>query len=141
MLRDYIYPIENYVPVEIELKEDDDFLKVKETLTRIGIPSKTSNKLFQSAHILHKRGRFFIVHFKELFALDGKEVNLDENDVQRRNTIAKLLEEWGLMKIVNKNEINDFAPMSQIKIISYKDKDKWELLPKYSIGNSSYYNQ
>ena len=140
MLRDFIYPIENYVPVEIKLKEDDDFLKVKETLTRIGIPSKTNNKLFQRVHILHKRGRFFIVHFKELFALDGKDVSLDENDIQRRNTIARLLEEWGLLTIVNRSEIKDFAPMSQIKIIPYKDKDKWDLQAKYSIGGVSYYN-
>ncbi len=136
MLRDYIYPIEDYVPVEIELKEDDDFLKVKETLTRMGVASKTSNKLFQSAHILHKKGRFFIVHFKELFALDGREVTLDEEDIQRRNTIARLLEEWNLVKIVNKSQLKEFAPLSQVKIVRFKDKENWQLMPKYNIGNN-----
>lgn len=136
MLRDYINPIDGYVPVEIELKERDDFLKIKETLTRIGIASKTSNKLYQSTHILHKKGKFFIVHFKELFALDGREVTLDEEDIQRRNTIAKLLEDWNLLKIVNKNELKDFGVISQIKIIPFKDKKNWQLMPKYNIGNN-----
>lgn len=134
MLQNHMNAEDNYVPLEIELKEADDFLKVKETLTRIGIPSKIDNTLYQSAHILHKRGRFFIVHFKELFALDGKPTDLTDSDLQRRNTIAKLLEEWGLLKILNKDEILDYAPMSQIKIISFKEKENWNLIPKYTIG-------
>ena len=138
MLQDYIKPIEDYVPLEIELKQKDDFLKVKETLTRIGIRSRKGNKLYQSAHILHKQGRFFIVHFKELFALDGRETDMDEDDISRRNSIGKLLEEWGLLKIVNKNELKTFAPISKITILSFKDKDVWELLPKYNIGSSGY---
>lgn len=121
--------------LEVTLAEPDDFLKVRETLTRIGVASRKENKLFQSCHILHKQGRYFIVHFKELFLLDGKKSNLEESDVQRRNTIATLLQDWGLVEIQNKEVAQDCAPMRQIKIIGYKDKDNWELCPKYNIGN------
>ena len=121
--------------LEIILAEPDDFLKVKETLTRIGIASRRDNKLFQSCHILHKQGRYFIVHFKELFMLDGKKSNLETGDVQRRNTITTLLQDWGLVEIHNKEVAKDCAPMRTIKIIGFKDKDQWELCPKYNIGN------
>ena len=121
--------------VEVKLKEQDDFLKVRETLTRIGVSSRKEKTLFQSCHILHKQGVYYIVHFKELFALDGKETNFDESDVGRRNAIAKLLEEWGLVKIVNPDIMKDnIAPLHQIKIISFKEKDQWQLIPKYNIG-------
>lgn len=121
--------------IEIELEEQDDFLKVRETLTRIGVSSRKERVLYQSCHILHKQGRYYIVHFKELFALDGKPSNLTENDIQRRNAIANLLEEWGLVKILNRYIIEDnMAPIHQIKIISFKEKDDWELVPKYNIG-------
>lgn len=123
--------------LEITLNEPDDFLKVRETLTRIGVASrKSSNKLYQSCHILHKQGRYFIVHFKELFLLDGKPSNLNVNDLQRRNTIATLLSDWGLVSIVNSEQSKDKAPLRQIKIIPYRDKGNWELLPKYNIGNT-----
>jgi len=122
--------------LEITLSEPDDFLKVRETLTRIGVASRRDNILYQSCHILHKQGRYFIVHFKELFLLDGKKSNLELSDVQRRNTIAVLLQDWGLIDIQSKDMVKDCAPMRQIKIISYKDKDGWELQPKYNIGNS-----
>lgn len=122
--------------LEITLSEPDDFLKVRETLTRIGVASRRDNTLFQSCHILHKQGRYFIVHFKELFLLDGKKSNLEETDVQRRNTIATLLSDWGLVSIVNKEVAKDCAPMRTIKIISFKDKSNWNLQPKYNIGNS-----
>lgn len=121
--------------LEVSLNEPDDFLKVRETLTRIGVASRRDKKLFQSCHILHKQGRYFIVHFKELFLLDGKKANLDESDIARRNTIATLLSDWGLIDFVSKNESLNCAPLRQIKIISYKDKDQWELCPKYNIGN------
>lgn len=120
--------------LEVTLNEPDDFLKVRETLTRIGVASRKDRKLFQSCHILHKQGRYFIVHFKELFMLDGKKANLEENDIARRNTIATLLSDWGLIDFVRKEELN-VAPLRQIKIISYKEKDQWELCPKYNIGN------
>ena len=120
--------------VEIELEEPDDFLKVKETLTRIGVASKKDNKLFQSCHILHKQGKYYIVHFKELFALDGKPTDFSDNDVCRRNTIANLLQEWGLISIVSGDTEENVAPMNQIKIISFSEKDEWELIPKYNIG-------
>lgn len=121
--------------IEVGLEEQDDFLKVRETLTRIGVSSRKERVLYQSCHILHKQGRYYIVHFKELFALDGKPSNLTENDVQRRNAIANLLEEWGLVKILNPKLIEDnLAPIHQIKIISFKEKDDWELVPKYNIG-------
>ena len=120
--------------LEITLKEPDDFLKIRETLTRIGVASRKDNKLFQSCHILHKQGRYFIVHFKELFLLDGKKSNLEENDVQRRNTITTLLSDWGLVSI-SKNVALECAPLRQIKIIPFKDKGNWDLCPKYNIGN------
>ena len=123
--------------LEITLNEPDDFLKVRETLTRIGVASRRDNKLFQSCHILHKQGRYFIVHFKELFLLDGKPSNLLENDVQRRNTIAVLLADWGLISIMSPDSAKDVAPLRQIKVIPFKDKSQWELCPKYNIGNSN----
>ena len=118
--------------LEVGLKEPDDFLKVRETLSRIGVASRKERKLYQSCHILHKQGRYYIVHFKELFALDGKETNLSENDIARRNSIAKLLKDWGLVDIKGNSEV--VAPLSQIKIISYKEKDEWILETKYNIG-------
>lgn len=121
--------------LEVTLSEPDDFLKVRETLTRIGVASRKEKKLFQSCHILHKQGRYFIVHFKELFMLDGKKSNLEESDVQRRNTIATLLQDWGLVAILTREVANDCAPMRQIKVIGFKEKDEWELCPKYNIGN------
>ena len=120
--------------LEVSLKEPDDFLKVRETLTRIGVASRKDKKLFQSCHILHKQGRYFIVHFKELFALDGKHSNLSENDIEIRNTIAQLLADWGLISIVNSNIAENKAPLSQIKVISFKDKGNWTLETKYNIG-------
>lgn len=121
--------------LEVTLNEPDDFLKVRETLTRIGVASRKDQKLFQSCHILHKQGRYFIVHFKELFLLDGKKSNLEENDIARRNTIAQLMSDWGLVTIENKSVVQPLAPLRQIKIISYRDKNQWELCPKYNIGN------
>lgn len=123
--------------LEVTLNEPDDFLKIRETLTRIGVASRKDNKLYQSCHILHKQGRYFIVHFKELFLLDGKKSNLEENDVARRNTIATLMSDWGLLQIDRKNKLEPIAPLRQIKIISFKDKDEWNLCPKYNIGNGS----
>ena len=121
--------------LEVTLNEPDDFLKVRETLTRIGVASRNDRKLFQSCHILHKQGRYFIVHFKELFLLDGKKSNLEENDVARRNTIATLMSDWGLITIEDKTTAEPLAPMRQIKIIPFKEKNDWELCPKYNIGN------
>jgi hypothetical protein len=121
--------------IEVTLNEQDDFLKVRETLTRIGVSSRKEKVLYQSCHILHKQGQYYIVHFKELFALDGKPSNISENDIQRRNAIANLLEEWGLVKILNKKLLEDnIAPLHQIKIISFKEKDEWNLITKYNIG-------
>ena len=120
--------------VEVVLKEPDDFLKVRETLTRIGVASRKEKKLYQSCHILHKQGRYYIVHFKELFALDGKKANLSTNDVQRRNRIVQLLSDWGLISIPAKETIADVAPLSQIKVLSYKEKGDWTLESKYNIG-------
>lgn len=121
--------------VEVKLIEEDDFLKVRETLTRIGVASKKEKTLYQSCHILHKQGRYFIVHFKELFALDGKPSNLSESDIARRNTIANLLQEWGLVAVVNTSvSENPIAPISQIKVLPHKEKDEWELVAKYNIG-------
>ncbi len=120
--------------IEVTLNEPDDFLKVRETLTRIGVASRKEKKLYQSCHILHKQGRYYIVHFKELFALDGKKANLFENDVQRRNRVTQLLQDWGLVKIVEYSKVNDSAPLSQIKVLSYKDKGDWTLESKYNIG-------
>ena len=120
--------------LEVQLKEPDDFLKVRETLTRIGVASRKDKKLFQSCHILHKQGRYFIVHFKELFALDGKFANFSENDIERRNTIAQLLSDWGLITILNKEQAEKKAPLSQIKVLAFKDKSDWDLQAKYNIG-------
>ena len=121
--------------LEIILPEPDNFLKVRETLTRIGIASRKDKKLYQSCHIFHKQGRYFIVHFKELFALDGKESNISMSDIERRNAIALLLQDWDLMSIVNKPDMDPASILSQIKIVSYKEKSEWELVPKYNIGN------
>ena len=120
--------------VEVTLKEPDDFLKVRETLTRIGVASRKEKKIYQSCHILHKQGKYYIVHFKDLFALDGKRANLFNNDVQRRNRIAQLLSDWGLVNIVSSALVEDCAPLSQIKVLSYKDKSEWTLESKYNIG-------
>jgi hypothetical protein len=121
--------------IEISLGEPDDFLKVRETLTRIGVASRKEKKIYQSCHILHKQGRYYIVHFKELFALDGKHANLTQNDVQRRNRIVQLLADWGLIDIMNVEKIQDIAPLNQIKVLSYKDKGDWILETKYNIGS------
>jgi len=118
--------------LEVGLKEPDDFLKVRETLSRIGVASRKEKKLYQSCHILHKQGRYYIVHFKELFALDGKNTNLNKNDLQRRNTIANLLKDWGLINIIG--ELGEMAPLSQIKVLSYSEKGDWTLETKYNIG-------
>lgn len=120
--------------LEVTLPEPDNFLKVRETLTRIGIASRKENTLYQSCHILHKQGRYFIVHFKELFALDGKESNITSGDIERRNAIAGLLQDWGLLKIVNPSQADHKASLSQIKVVSYKEKEQWVLVPKYNIG-------
>jgi hypothetical protein len=122
--------------LEVTLNEPDDFLKVRETLTRIGVASRKDKKLYQSCHILHKQGRYFIVHFKELFVLDGKPSTITENDIQRRNTIAVLLSDWGLVTINNVEQSKDRAPLRQIKVLSFKERDEWELCPKYNIGNT-----
>ena len=132
-----IEPQVNWTPnmmVEIVLNEPDDFLKVRETLTRIGVASRKEKKIYQSCHILHKQGRYYIVHFKELFALDGKHANLTVNDVQRRNRIARLLFDWGLITLVDSESISDIAPLNQIKVLSFKDKGEWILEQKYNIG-------
>ena len=120
--------------VEVGLKSDDDFLKVRETLTRIGVASRKDRTIYQSCHILHKQGRYYIVHFKELFALDGKHSNLSDNDIERRNTITQLLADWGLISIINPDNATTKAPLSQIKVISFKDKNNWSLETKYNIG-------
>lgn len=128
-----MFDLSNFV--EVVLNEQDDFLKVRETLTRIGVSSRKEKVLYQSCHILHKQGKYYVVHFKELFALDGKPSNISENDIQRRNAIAKLLEEWGLIKIINPQVMTDnIAPLHQIKIIAFKEKDEWDLIAKYQIG-------
>ena len=132
-----IEPQVNWSPsmmVEVVLNEPDDFLKVRETLTRIGVASRKEKKLYQSCHILHKQGRYYVVHFKELFALDGKHANLTVNDVQRRNRITRLLCDWGLISVVNEESIFDIAPLNQIKVLAYKDKNEWILEQKYNIG-------
>ena len=123
--------------LEVQLKEPDDFLKVRETLTRIGVASRKDKKLFQSCHILHKQGRYFIVHFKELFALDGKKANLSDNDLERRNTIAQLLSDWGLIAILNTAVAEKKAPLSQIKVLAFKEKGEWDLQAKYNIGKKA----
>ena len=132
-----IEPQVNWSPdmmVEVVLNEPDDFLKVRETLTRIGVASRKEKKLYQSCHILHKQGRYYVVHFKELFALDGKHANLTVNDVQRRNRITRLLSDWGLITVVKEDSIADIAPLNQIKVLAYKDKNDWTLEQKYNIG-------
>ena len=121
--------------VEVLLKQPDDFLKVRETLTRIGVASRSDKKLYQSCHILHKQGRYYIVHFKELFLLDGKHSDFSENDLQRRNRITKLLSDWGLVEVCDEERINNIASVSQIKILPHKEKHEWTLIPKYSIGS------
>jgi len=123
-----------YAPLEVLLIQPDDFLKVRETLTRIGVASRKDKILYQSCHILHKQGKYYIVHFKELFALDGKQADLSDNDLERRNTIAKLLSDWGLVKIIDNTKFTDLAPLSQIKVIAHKDKHEWDLQTKYNIG-------
>jgi hypothetical protein len=138
MTNQTIEPQVNWSPnmmVEVLLNEPDDFLKVRETLTRIGVASRKEKKIYQSCHILHKQGKYYIVHFKELFALDGKHANLTVNDVQRRNRIARLLADWGLITIVSEESIADIAPLNQIKVLSYKDKGDWILEQKYNIGS------
>lgn len=123
--------------VEVRLGEQDDFLKVKETLTRIGVASRKDQSLYQSCHILHKQGKYYIVHFKELFMLDGKPANFSDDDKGRRNTIASLLDEWGLVKIVDQDKVADKLPLNQIKILPFKEKDQWTLVSKYNIGRKS----
>ena len=120
--------------VEVVLSEPDDFLKVRETLTRIGVASRKEKKIYQSCHILHKQGRYYLVHFKELFALDGKHANLTSNDIQRRNRITQLLSDWGLVTIMNQDGVGELAPLNQIKVISFKEKGEWTLESKYNIG-------
>lgn len=134
--RDNFFSIDypGYQPLEILLEDPENFLKIKETLSRIGVASKKDNTLYQSCHILHKQGRYFITHFKELFALDGKDADFMDNDLERRNTIAKLLQDWGLLKITGELDEDTLAPLNQIKIISYKEKGEWNLVPKYNIG-------
>ena len=137
MINQTIEPQVNWSPdmmVEIILNEPDDFLKVRETLTRIGVASRKEKKLYQSCHILHKQGRYYITHFKELFALDGKHANLTVNDVQRRNRIVHLLADWGLISVVDSEKIADIAPLNQIKVLPFKEKVEWELEQKYNIG-------
>jgi hypothetical protein len=126
-----------YKPLEIKLSQPDDFLKVKETLSRIGVASKKDKILYQSVHILHKQGRYFLVHFKELFALDGKFSDISENDLQRRNTIAKLLQDWGLVAIINPTDFDNRAPLSQIKVLSFKEKNEWNTIQKYNLGKKT----
>lgn len=126
------WTVENMV--EVTLSQPDDFLKIRETLSRMGIASKKDKKLYQSCHILHKQGRYFIVHFKELFGLDGKQTNFSQEDIQRRNTIVKLLKDWGLISVVTDDKIAEQAPLSQIKVIAFKEKNEWILETKYNIG-------
>ena len=121
--------------IEVQFSQPDDFLKIRETLTRIGVASRKEQKLYQSCHILHKKGKYYIVNFKELFALDGKQTNLTANDIQRRNRIVKLLSDWGLLTVVNPEKITELAPLNQIKVLPFKEKDDWILEAKYSIGN------
>ena len=138
MTNQTVEPQVNWSPdmmVEVVLNEPDDFLKVRETLTRIGVASRKEKKLYQSCHILHKQGKYYITHFKELFALDGKHANLTINDVQRRNRIARLLSDWGLVTIVSEDDVLDIAPLNQIKVLSFRDKPNWILETKYSIGS------
>ena len=132
-----IEPIYDWSPnkmIEVALAEPDDFLKVRETLTRIGVASRKEKKIYQSCHILHKQGKYFIVHFKELFALDGKKANLSVNDFQRRNRIVQLLSDWGLVNVISSDLVEDIAPLNQIKVISFREKGDWQLETKYNIG-------
>jgi hypothetical protein len=131
---DFNVALPGYLPLEITLEHPDDFLKVKETLSRIGVASKKDKILYQSCHILHKQGRYFLVHFKELFALDGKRADISDNDLQRRNTIAKLLDDWGLITVINLENYEDQAPLSQIKVLSFKEKQDWDIQTKYNLG-------
>lgn len=131
---DFNVKLPGYSPLEIKLDHPDDFLKVKETLSRIGVASKKDKILYQSCHILHKQGRYFLVHFKELFALDGKRADISENDLQRRNTIANLLDDWGLITVMNHENFADQAPLSQIKVLSFKEKQEWDIQTKYNLG-------
>ena len=130
-----------YYPLEVKLAQPDDFLKIRETLTRIGVASRRDNTLYQSCHILHKQGHYFIVHFKELFALDGKNTDLSKNDLQRRNSIAKLLADWGLLVGQNPDNYTDQAPLSQIKILNFDEKNQWNLQTKYNIGKKRNYKE
>ena len=134
MVREPEVPWSQDQMIEVKLGEPDDFLKVRETLTRIGVASRKEKKLYKSCHILHKQGRYFIVHFKELFALDGKHANLTSNDVQRRNRITQLLSDWGLIEVVNAETITEIAPLNQIKVLAFKEKNDWTLETKYNIG-------
>lgn len=134
MMQNFGILSEGYAPLEVELRSPDDFLKIRETLSRIGVASRRDQVLYQSCHILHKQGRYYIVHFKELFALDGKPTDLSENDLQRRNTVARLLSDWGLLIILDAELFLDCAPLSQIKVLSYREKDQWTRVTKYSIG-------
>jgi hypothetical protein len=138
MIHDFFHvpiALENYAPLEVRLMTPDNFLKVKETLTRIGVESKVGETLYQSCHILHKRGHYFIMSFKELFALDGKPVDITHNDIERRNTIAQLLAEWNLIEIVNLSAMKTFAPISQIKVLPFSEKKDWVLVSKYNVGS------
>lgn len=126
--------LEGYVPLEVELKSADDFLKIRETLSRIGVASRKDKVLYQSCHILHKKGRYYLVHFKELFSLDGKPTDITENDLERRNSIAFLLSDWGLLNIVDPDSFQKRAPLTQIKVLSFREKSEWTLQTKYSIG-------
>ena len=140
MTNQTIEPQVNWSPdmmVEVTLNEPDDFLKVRETLTRIGVASRKEKKLYQSCHILHKQGRYYITHFKELFALDGKHANLTVNDVQRRNRIVRLLADWGLIAVIDADKVLDIAPLNQIKVLPFKEKGEWILETKYNIGKRS----
>ena len=140
MTNQTIEPQVNWSPdmmVEVTLNEPDDFLKVRETLTRIGVASRKEKKLYQSCHILHKQGRYYITHFKELFALDGKHANLTVNDVQRRNRIVRLLADWGLIAVIDADKVFDIAPLNQIKVLPFKEKGEWVLETKYNIGKKS----
>jgi hypothetical protein len=130
--------VPGYLPLEVELQQPDDFLKIRETLTRIGVASRNTKTLYQSCHILHRQGKYFIVMFKEMFLLDGKDADLSQNDLQRRNTIAVLLSDWGLLKIVYTESVEDRAPLSQIKVLSFKEKSDWNLVSKYSLGKPTH---
>lgn len=139
MIEQIYYDWKPELMLEVILKEPDDFLKIRETLTRIGVASRKDKKLYQSCHILHKQGKYYITHFKELFALDGKPSDISLNDVERRNAIASLLQDWGLLKLAQNLDINTASILSQIKVVSFKEKHEWELIPKYQIGTKTYH--